>query len=219
MIQPNTEQSPAQPPEGAASLLPYDMITALEDMSLDEVIRLGEDAQDRPRGDKDDYRKVSVRCKILGFGHETRRIAKFHDLRHVVLVHRLTGKHGLCVVRADTQFKEVEGLFDRLSEMLNEGKVGDRAVELLEDASRVQYRRVNNRPVVGISSYATVADEASNLAPILGLSFGQTVLACCVVSLATHPKLTVWGAKAMAEEADAFWNGVQVRIAILRAHG
>ena len=211
MQQPNIPPSQGQRSPGAVSLHPDDMITPFEDLRLDEVIRRGESRDDKPRGDKDDYRHVPVRTKVLGFSLETRRIANYHNLKYVALVQRLSGKHGLHIIRENPLFEELKAAYQELSGKLNEVGIGDQVVEMLEEEARVQYRRANTKRVIKISSYATVADEVSELAPILGLSFGQSVLACSIVSLATHPQLTEWAKRAVTEEAASVWRGVQAR--------
>ena len=75
--------------------------------------------------------------------------------------------------------------------MIDSTTSGDRAMEILDADGRVQYVRGNRTgDVTRLSCYRRVSGALTQYSPILGLSNGQAHLACCVLSLATHPDLT-----------------------------
>ena len=198
---------------------------SLAEMTLEEVIDIGETDHDRPNRHRRDFAEKdikweSVRTKVLGFANETRLLAREHGSQQIAFIQRMEGKHGLAIIEDSLRVQEVEAAYEDLSALVNVGKAGDKAVELLEADDRVRYKRGvgSGKKVVRLCCFKWVYGAAGKYCPVLGLSHGQLYLACCLLSLATHPSLTKWGKKAIAEEVESFWTHVEERKGILEGH-
>jgi len=187
-IHPDQNNNPTagsqEPPPKWASLNPDKHIEIpLHEMTLEEVVKAGASAQQ-------DENFRSVRTRVTGFDHSRRHLRKVHGLRHNAFLDRMASSHGLALLEASDEFKECREGYELLSNFVDSTYADNADMEVLEEAGIVRYMRGRGTTMpTRISTFDDVSLELDKHAPILGLSFGQLLLAVTIWSICTHPKL------------------------------